>query len=53
MQYEVYVAFSIHGTLGHYDAPNGWGTAMGAVLFLAQIMAACMNYPDEKIYVSA
>lgn len=42
-----------NGTLGHYDAPNGWGTAMGAVLFLAQIMAACMNYPDEKIYVSA
>ena len=39
--------------LAQYDAPNSWGTAMGAVIFLGQIMAACAKYPNEKVSVFA
>lgn len=35
-----------------YDAPNGWGSVLGAIMFLAQIMAACAANPDEKITIS-
>ena len=31
--------------LSHYDSPNGWGNATGAVLFLARILGACLRYP--------
>jgi hypothetical protein len=36
-----------------YDAPNGWGSAAGGILFIARIMAACVKHPDDKVYVSA
>lgn len=32
-----------------YDAPNGWGSAIGALIFLAKIMAACALHPRHKI----
>ena len=35
-----------------YNAKNGWGTVLGATLFLAQIMAACIEHPDDFIEVS-
>ncbi len=35
-----------------YDAPNGWGSTIGAVLFLAEILAACALNPRKKIRIS-
>jgi len=35
-----------------YDAPNGWGTVMGAIMFLAMILAACAANPRKKVSVS-
>ncbi len=36
-----------------YDAKNGWGSTVGALVFLAQIMAACQRYPRRKLRVWA
>ena len=36
-----------------YDAPNGWGSAIGGLLFIAQIMAACFENPRAKVRVDA
>lgn len=38
--------------LSHYDRPNGWGDATGAVLFLARILGACHRYPRSIVRVS-
>lgn len=38
--------------LSHYDSPNGWGNATGAVLFLARILGACHRYPRSIVRVS-
>lgn len=35
-----------------YDAPNGWGSAVGALVFLANIMAACALNPRKKVRIS-
>lgn len=35
-----------------YDAPNGWGSAVGGLIFLAQILAACARNPLETVRVS-
>lgn len=35
-----------------YDAPNGWGSTVGALIFLAQIMAACAENPRKKVRIS-
>ena len=35
-----------------YDAPNGWGSAVGGLLFLANIMAACDRHPRSIVRVS-
>jgi hypothetical protein len=35
-----------------YDAKNGWGSTVGAIIFLAQIMAACASHPDHEVDVS-
>lgn len=35
-----------------YDSPNGWGSAIGGILFLSQIMAACQKFPRHKVRVS-
>ncbi len=48
-----------HGVTGEpafcakYDAPNGWGSAVGGLILLAQIMAACHANPRAKVQVSA
>lgn len=34
-----------------YDSPNGWGSTVGAILFLSQIMAACYQHPSHKVRV--
>lgn len=34
-----------------YDAPNGWGSTIGALLFLASIMAACARNPRKRVVV--
>lgn len=36
-----------------YDAPNGWGSTVGAMIFLGQIQAACIANPRKKVSVSA
>jgi len=36
-----------------YDAPNGWGSALGGIIFLARIMAACATHPRKTLRVSA
>jgi hypothetical protein len=35
-----------------YNAKNGWGSLVGALIFLAQIMAACALCPKHKVRVS-
>jgi hypothetical protein len=35
-----------------YDPPNGWGSTVGALIFLAQIMAACADNPRKRIRIS-
>lgn len=32
-----------------YDAPNGWGSAVGALTFLSLFMAACYQNPRKKV----
>ena len=34
-----------------YDAENGWGSTVGAILFLSLIMGECAMNPDEVITV--
>lgn len=36
-----------------YDAPNGWGSTVGGLIFLAQIFAACAANPRKKVKVDA
>lgn len=35
-----------------FDAPNGWGSTFGALLFLAKLMASCRDNPRSKVRVS-
>jgi hypothetical protein len=35
-----------------YDPPNQWGCVIGALLFLARLMAACHENPRSKIHVN-
>jgi hypothetical protein len=35
-----------------YDPPSGWGSTVGALIFLAQILAACAENPRCKVRVS-
>lgn len=35
-----------------YDAPNGWGSTVGALMFLARIMGACAANPRCKVRVT-
>jgi hypothetical protein len=47
----------IHADIGEpkfcarYDADNGWGSAVGALVFLACLMAACNRNPRKKVWV--
>jgi hypothetical protein len=36
-----------------YDASNGWGSTVGAILFLARIQSACIRHPRSLLRVSA
>jgi hypothetical protein len=36
-----------------YDNANGWGSAIGGILFLANIMGACVANPRSRVRVSA
>jgi hypothetical protein len=36
-----------------YDSPNGWGSLVGALVFMGQLTAACSLYPKSKISVDA
>jgi hypothetical protein len=36
-----------------YDSPNGWGSLVGAMIFMAELTAACGQYPDSLIEVDA
>lgn len=38
---------------GRYDPANGWGSTVGALVFLARIMAACHANPRCKVRVCA
>ena len=35
-----------------YDAFNGWGSAVGGLIFLAEILAACAEFQRKKVRVS-
>lgn len=35
-----------------YDAPNGWGSTVGAIIFIGEILAACLRNPTETVHVS-
>jgi hypothetical protein len=35
-----------------YDSKNGWGSTVGALIFLSSIMAACYQNPRSKVRVS-
>ena len=34
-----------------YDTPNGWGSLIGAIIFIGQVMGACATNPDSVIHV--
>lgn len=36
-----------------YDAPNGWGSLVGTIIFMGQILGACAMFPDEIVGLSA
>jgi len=36
-----------------YDAPNGWGSTVGGLIFLGKIMAACAENPRCRVSVHA
>jgi len=36
-----------------YNAANGWGSLVGALIVLGKLTAACANYPHEIVEVSA
>lgn len=40
------------GLRAKYDAPNGWGSTEGLLLFAAQIMSACIKNLGETVRVS-
>lgn len=37
--------------LAKYDAPNGWVSTIGAVIFLARLMDACRRHPRKRLWV--
>ena len=34
-----------------YDAPNGWGDTLGALIFIGEITAACAQHPRHLMRV--
>jgi hypothetical protein len=36
-----------------YDSPNGWGSTVGALIFMGQLTAACAAHPRHKVRVCA
>lgn len=34
-----------------YDAPNGWGSVIGQLIFIGEVAAACAMYPDDTVTV--
>ena len=36
-----------------YDSPNGWGSTVGALILLSQVMAACYQNPRKRVSVDA
>lgn len=34
-----------------YDAPNGWGSTDGALIFLARLLAGCAANPRKRIWL--
>ena len=34
-----------------YDADNGWGSTVGGLIFLAQLLGACAQNPRKKVRV--
>lgn len=34
-----------------YDAPNGWGSTVGILIFMGEIMTACIRNPNETLRV--
>jgi hypothetical protein len=35
-----------------YDVPNGWGSTVGAIVFLSRVMAACALNGRKRVRVS-
>lgn len=37
--------------LDQYNSPNGWGSVIGAMIFMANILSACAASPNKKVRV--
>jgi len=35
-----------------YDAPNGWGSTIGALILMARILSICALHPRHVVHVS-
>lgn len=35
-----------------YDNPSGWGSTVGALIFMGQLTASCAKYPRHKVSVT-
>lgn len=44
---------NLKGFCARYDAPNGWGSTVGALLFLSCVMAACYRNPRKRVRICA
>lgn len=36
-----------------YDSKNGWGSTVGALVFLSRVMAACYQNPRKRLHVGS
>lgn len=36
-----------------YDSPNGWGSAIGGIVFLGMVMGSCYQNPRKRLSVGA
>lgn len=42
----------LNNLAAEYDAHNGWGSVIGALIFLGRIQSACAANPRKKVRVS-
>ena len=50
---EAFQTAHYHDDLSTFDVPNGWGTAHGALHFLARIAIDCAMNPYQRISINS